>query len=164
VRIDPLLSVSEQDLKAQFEMASTLTTMRGEANRLLRALDAVGAQMKERRGTAKSLGIVLGEQAEGVWQASEKEWREVLDLLAQPEGEPRWSQGPRVSERLDGLFGGVDAAFAAPTAYQQAYFEELKTEAQAAFARAGRFLDEGVPKLNEALSQRGVPTLARPAR
>ncbi|MGE0456132.1 MAG: hypothetical protein AB7O37_22715 [Vicinamibacteria bacterium] len=164
VRVDPLVPVSEAELRAQYELASALTPIRTEANLALRALDAVGAQMKERRATARSLGIVLGEEASAVFTAAERDWKAVLDGLAQPEGEPRWSQGPRVSEQLNGLFGAVDSAFAAPTAAQLAYFEELRGEARTALDRAARFLDESLPRLNQALAASGLPGIVRPAR
>jgi photosystem II stability/assembly factor-like uncharacterized protein len=164
VRVDLLVRTTREALAGQFEAASELTRLSSECNRTLRALDAVKAQLEERRKLAKQLGRASDKDLDSKLREAEAALKERLESLTRPEGVPFYAVGPRVAERLSALFGDVDAAFAAPTAAQRELLRELSEEARRALARADEFLKGGLAALNEALARAQLPPVvaARP--
>jgi hypothetical protein len=134
--------------------------MRSEVNRALRGLDVLKAQLDERRRLAKLLGRGPEGELETQLSKAESQLKDIAGTLARPEGVPRYATGSRLSEQLQGLFGDVDAAFAAPTAPQQAYFQELQEQVRQALARVEAFRKEGVASLNQALAGSELPPVA----
>jgi hypothetical protein len=158
VKVDSLVRTSAEALRAQFEAAHALTTSRSDVNRTLRALDAVKAQLDERRKLARQVGDAAARDLAPPLAVAEASLKEALAPLVRPEGVPSYAVGPRITERLDGLFGDVDAGFAAPTAAQQAYFRELQEETRQGLAKAKEFLS-GLGGLNEALARAQLPAV-----
>jgi len=157
VRVDPLVKTSPAALQAQFEMSSTLLATRAELNRTLRGLDALKAQLDERRRLAQQLGRGPEGELEAELAKAESALKQVTDALARPEGQPGYASPSRLSEHLQGLAGDVDSAFAAPTAPQQAYFQELKEQVRQALARVEAFQKSGLVSLNETLAKSELP-------
>ena len=128
VRVDPTVAVSAADLQAQFDMALKLHEMRVEMHEALRGLDALKLQLDER----KKLAGTARKDAPAEWKKGLDAKVEALDAfvatLTRPAGKPFWSEGPRLTERLAGLAGGVDDGNRRPTAAEVAYFEELRAE------------------------------------
>jgi photosystem II stability/assembly factor-like uncharacterized protein len=160
VRVDPLVRASQADLAAQFEMARELIQLSSELNRSLRALDAIKAQLEERRKLMKQLGRASDADLEAKLKGTEAALKERIEAVARPEGKPFYASGPRVSEALGALFGDVDSAFAAPTRPQQELFRELKDQARQALSGVDEFLKGGLAGLNEALSRAQLPPVA----
>ena len=160
VRVDPLVRTTPAALQAQFEVAGALLAMRSELNRSLRGLDATKAQLDERRRLAKQLGRGPEGELEAQLVKAEGQLKDITGTLARPEGVPRYATGSRLSEQLQGLFGDVDTAFAAPTAPQRAYFQELQEQLRQALARVEAFQKEGLASLNEALARSELPSVA----
>jgi hypothetical protein len=159
VRVDPLVRTTPAALQAQFEMAGALLALRSELNRTLRGLDALKAQLDERRRLAKQLGRGPEGELEAQLAKAESQLKDVTGTLARPEGIPPYATGSRLSEQLQGLFGDVDGAFAAPTAPQQAYFKELQDEVRQALARVEAFQKDGLVSLNETLAKSELPSV-----
>ena len=162
VRIDPLVEASPAELAAQYAAAARLTEMRGAVNDALRALDIVGAQIEERRATWKNVGRELDAELQEHLKTFEKARAERLRLFVREEGKTYWSQGPRLSDHLDTLFGNIDSAFAAPTAAQLAHLEELEGEWTTAMASVRDWLEADAAELNAALVKVGIPPLLVP--
>jgi photosystem II stability/assembly factor-like uncharacterized protein len=162
VGIDPLVRTTPEGLSAQFGMARELTQLSTDINRTLRALDAVKAQLQERRRLMKALGRP---EVGAAIKSAEDALKERLDVLARPENIPNYATGPRVSDNVAALFGDVDSAFAAPTAAQQDLFHELRDEARQTMGRADEFLQTGLTALNDALAKADLPPVvaAKPA-
>ena len=159
VRVDPLVKTSPAALQAQFEMSSALLATRGELNRTLRGLDALKAQIDERRRLARQLGLGPEGELEAELAKVESALKDVTGALARPEGQPGYASPSRLSEQLQGLTGDVDSAFAPPTAAQQAYFRELQDGARQALARAEAFQKDGLVSLNETLAKSELPSV-----
>lgn len=164
VRIDPLVRVSADALRAQFEAASALNQMASALNDGLRGLDGLAAQLEERRRAFKQAGRELAGDARAAFIAVEKEQRRLAESLTVPENVPRWSVGPRLADRVSGLFSAVDQGFAAPTASQRETFEKLRSQTAEAVRALGALFGEAVSKLNAALAREQLPgVLAPPA-
>jgi hypothetical protein len=159
VRVDSLVKASPAALQAQFEMSSALLATRGEINRTLRGLDALKAQIDERRRLARQL--VRGPEGELQTQLAkaESQLKDIAGALARPEGIPPYATGSRLSEQLQGLFSDVDGAFAAPTAPQQTYFKELQEQVRQALARVEAYEKDGLASLNEVLAKTELPAV-----
>jgi hypothetical protein len=138
-------------------MSSALVATRAELNRTLRGLDALQAQLDERRRLAKQLGRGPEGELEAELSKAESALKGVTDELARPDGQPGFAAPSRLSEHLQGLTGDVDSAFAAPTPAQQAYFRELQDAARQALARADTFQKDGLAPVNAALAKSELP-------
>jgi hypothetical protein len=138
-------------------MAGALLAMRSELNRTLRGLDATKAQLDERRRLAKQLGRGPEGELEAQLAKAEGQLKDITGTLARPEDVPRYATGSRLSEQLQALSGDVDSAFAAPTAPQRAYFQELQEEVRQALARVEAFQKDGMGSLNQALAKSELP-------
>ena len=159
VRVDPTLKTTPAALQAQFEMAGALLALRSEVNRTLRGLDATKAQLDERRRLAKQLGRGPDGELEAQLAKAEGQLKDITGALARPEGIPPYATGARLSEQLQAFSGDVDSAFAAPTAPQQAYFQELSEQVRQALARVEAFQKEGLGSLNDALAKSDLPSV-----
>jgi hypothetical protein len=159
VRVDPTVGVPFADLQAQFDMALQLHEMRVEMHDALRGLDALKLQLDER----KKLAGTARKDAPAEWKKGLEAKAEALDAfvatLTRPAGKPFWSEGPRLTERLAGLAGGVDDGNRRPTAAEEAYFEELRGEMAKARGEISRYTAEAVAEINKLLEAQGLPPL-----
>jgi hypothetical protein len=159
VRIDPTVATRPGAIEAQYETAKAILDLRSQVNRTLRGLDATKAQLDERRRLAKQLG--RGPDGDLLAQLDRVDARlkDVMGALAKPEGQGSYAAAGRISEQLGALSGGVDGAFAAPTAPQLAYWRELTEEARKALAAADAFQADGLAAVNEALAKSELPAV-----
>ena len=157
VRVDPTVKTTPAALAAQFETASAIFALRGEVNRALRGLDAVKAQLDERRRLAKQLGRGPDGELEAALKKAEGALEEVTGVLARPEGQPTYASGPRLADELQALGGDIDSAFAAPTPAQRELFLALSEQTKRALDRAESFQKEGLAALNAALAKSELP-------
>jgi photosystem II stability/assembly factor-like uncharacterized protein len=162
VRMDPLVPVSREALEQQFAAASRLTEMLSTANRGLRGLDSVKAQLEERRATVKRMEIELPEEISKAWKSHDEKAAEIEGLLSRAEDKPFWAQGPRLADRIDELFSNVDSQFQAPTAAQREHLAELEAEFASVTARLERLFAVDLAQLNALLESAGVPPVALP--
>ncbi len=106
VRVDPSVEVSLEDLQEQYRVVRSLQDKVSVLNDGLRRIDVVDAQLEARRETAKSLKQELPEDLLTAFDEYESATSELLDELARAEDKPYWSQGPRLSDRLQSLAQG----------------------------------------------------------
>lgn len=162
VKVDPTVGVNESDLELQYRYASALCTMQSLVNDGLRALDILLDQIKERKNTlSKQQGSYPDEVME-VMENHMRDIKEIQDILTRPEGAPFWSEGPRLIERLSGLFQSIDGVNKAPTKAQMDYFNELKQEFEAGMKRINGYLSEKAKQINKVFSENRVPPLLIP--
>jgi len=164
VSVDPTLELAPGALEAQRAAAASLNDAVSAVNQALKDLDALAAQLDDRRATAKQLndGTVPDSLAKVLGDAT-KRVKELIGRLATDDTRPDWAQAPRVGERLSELFSSVDSAFAAPTPAQQAEAEKLTHQADAAVADVDRFLTDDLAALNSRLSEAGAAPLTAPS-
>ncbi len=163
VRVDPSVEVSLEDLRVQFEAVSALQEMVSVLNDGLRGMDGVAAQLSARRETAKQMKQDLPDALVGEVDEYEEAASELLESLARGEDKPFWSQGPRISERLQSLAWEVDGQFASPTAAQMDYLAELETEFLDKLDEINALFTEALPALNARMQEQGVPPILLPA-
>ena len=161
VRVDPTVPIAPGALEAQQEAALKLRDMATAMNTGLKGMDQIKAQLEERRKTAKAMELELGD-VEKAWKDYDKKTEELLATLSRVEGKPFWSQGPRVSERIESLMFSIDGQFAAPTAAQRELMDELWVEFEEGLAKINEHVATEVAALNEALESVGVPAVALP--
>jgi hypothetical protein len=159
VRVDPTVAASAADLQAQFDLAQKLHAMRIEVSDALRGLDALKAQLEERKKLAASARKDAPADWKKALDAKVESHDAFIATLSRPAGKPFWSEGPRISERLQALAGGMDNGSRQPTGPEVAYFEELRVEMDQARAEIRRYTVETVPEINKLLEGQGLPPL-----
>lgn len=163
VRVDPSIEVSLEDLQEQYRVVRTLQDKVSVLNDGLRRIDVVNAQLEARRETAKGLQQELPEDLLTDFEEYESATSELLDELARAEDKPYWSQGPRLSDRLQSLAREIDGQFAAPTHAQMDYLAELESEFAEKVARVNILFTETLPALNARMQEQGIPGALLPA-
>jgi photosystem II stability/assembly factor-like uncharacterized protein len=163
VRVDPTASVSAEDLAVQYQHTTLIRNLRSSVNDALRGLDSVKAQLEERKKTFESQKKEIPEELSTAMTSGLKELESLVDGLARPTGRPFWSEGPRLSERLQDLFGQLNNVLAPPTSAQVEYLEELKTEYREKMTEANRFFSGTAASLSDLLERNGAPRLLVPA-
>ncbi len=159
VRLDPGLKLTAEELAARHELASRLRGAQDAGNRALKTLDSLRQQLdgidklvKERApDAARSLGKSLAEYKAGVEALSGK--------LGRPAEATRLDTGPRLVEKIQGLFQSVESVNAGPTPYQKESFAGLDSEFRERLAEVNAFLAKTLPGWNEALRKAGAPAL-----
>jgi len=162
VEVDPTVRVSESDLELQYRYASDLCQMQSYINDGLRVFDALMEQLKERKKTISMQAERFPEEVMEAINSHMKEIKLIQGVLTRPEGTPYWSEGPRLIERLNGLFQSIDSVNKAPTKAQIAYFEELKQEFEAGMDTINTYLGERAKQINKVFSKNNVPLLLVP--
>ena len=163
VQVDPSVDVSPEALREQFRVVSNLQEKVSLLNDGLRGLDAVAAQLTARRETTKLMNHELPEELRAALDEYETTAGELLDALARAEDKPYWSQGPRLSERLQTLAWEVDSQFAAPTSAQMDYLAELEAEYAERVEEVNALFSQTLPALNGELQEHDLPPILVPA-
>ncbi len=159
VRLDPALSVSVAELKAQHDHALKLRDRQSAVNDALRALDSIKEQLKQLEKTVKSRMNNAPEELTEVLSDHTRQVESLAGRLARPDEARSIGTSARLGERLRSLFNSLDNTNAAPTTYQLEYFKELEAEFQEKIKEANAFITQTVQKLNERLAKHRVPTV-----
>jgi hypothetical protein len=162
VKLDPTASVPAGALETQYGITTELRDLRSTVNDALRGLDSLKAQIEERRKTLETQKREIAEGLKAGLESSLGELDRILDGLAKPSGKPFWSEGPRLSERLQDLFDQLNGVLVGPTAAQSRYLEELRAEYRKKMGGVNRFFTENAPALSRLLSESGAPGLLVP--
>jgi photosystem II stability/assembly factor-like uncharacterized protein len=162
VKLDPTASVAAGALETQYELTTKLRDLRSSVNDALRGLDNLKVQIEERKKTLETQKKEIPEALKSGIDTNLEELNRVLDGLARPAGKPFWSEGPRLSERLQGLFGQLNGVLTGPTPAQSAYLEEIRAEYREKMAGVNRFFAESAPALSRLLEDNAAPGLLLP--
>ncbi|HSF17011.1 MAG TPA: glycosyl hydrolase [Vicinamibacteria bacterium] len=162
VRLDPTVVIDSGVLEKQYELTTELRDLRSSVNDALRGLDSLKTQMEERKKTYETQKTEIPEAVETAIDSAVEKLDGVFDRLARPSGKPFWSEGPRLSERLGGMFGDLNGVLTLPTPAQLAYLAELRSEYRTEMAEVNRFLAETATPLSQALVTNGAPGLMVP--
>ncbi|MGH9333425.1 MAG: hypothetical protein ACRD21_06700, partial [Vicinamibacteria bacterium] len=163
VKLDPTASVPEGTLQEQYERTVKLRDLRSSVNDALRGLDSLKTQIEERRKTLETQKKEIPEALKTEFDGTIEEIDRILDGLARPTGKPFWSEGPRLSNRLQDLFGQLNGVLAAPTRPQEAYFGELLSEYGEKMGAVNEFFGGKATALSRLLEENGAPGLLLPA-
>ena len=162
VRIDPLVKVSTEALKAQHELATRLGGMITEANLLLRGLDGIQAQLDERKNSLEALGRTLSIDAQRALDDYRSAHQKVFDRVGLKDNIPYYSEPPRIPGRLLELMSSLDEGYAAPTPGQREYAKKLEEKLEEAKAAYRALLEGPFAALNAAFTKESLPALLRP--
>ena len=140
VRLDPAIETPVAALREQFDAALRLREMQSVLNDTLRALDVMRTQLDGRKKTLETQGAE--QRREQIKQVDREiaQLDSLLGTIARPVGRPFWSEGPRISELLGALQGGIDGTNRAPTRHQVQLLGELRVEYEAALRAISAFL------------------------
>ena len=127
-------------MREQFDAALRLREMQSVLNDTLRALDVMRTQLDGRKKTLEAQGAE--QRREQIKQVDREiaQLDSLLGTIARPAGRPFWSEGPRISELLGALQGGIDGTNRAPTRHQVQLLGELRVEYEAALRAISAFL------------------------
>jgi hypothetical protein len=162
VKLDPTAAAPGGALETQYQLTTKLRDLRSSVNDALRGLDSLKVQIEERKKTLETQKKEMPEALKTGLQSNLDELGKILDGLARPSGKPFWSEGPRLAERLQDLFGQLNGVLAGPTAAQSAYVEELRAEYRQKMDGVNRFFRESAPALDALLAENGAPGLLVP--
>ena len=164
VKLDPTVAVAKEDLRLQNRYALRLREMESVINEALNALGGVLSQVEERKKTQSAWGRSdrVRPEALKTVQDTLTQAESLRDGLTRPKGKSFWSEGPRLLERVSGLFQEIDSTDAAPTPPQLTYWAELVIELREDLGRVNGFLEDGVKKLNSALTDLRLPPIFVP--
>jgi len=159
VRLDPTISVPEADLQAQLQAGLQLRDLISATNEALRALDSIRDQLQQVERTVRDRLAEVPADLSRTLSEHLKQVEALQNELARPQNVTTSMTGPRLVERLGGLFFAIDGPNAAPTPAQKEYLRELREEFDQKIGRVNRFLGEDIPKLNETLRRFAAPTV-----
>ena len=162
VKLDPTASVAAGALETQYQLTTKLRDLRSSVNDALRGLDSLKVQIEERKKTLQTQKKEIPEALKTGLETNLEELNRILDGLARPSGKPFWSERPRLSERLQDLFGQLNGVLVGPTAAQSAYVEELRAEYRDKIGGVNRFFGESALALSQLLSDNAAPGLLMP--
>jgi photosystem II stability/assembly factor-like uncharacterized protein len=158
VAMEPALNVSSADLDVQLETALKLRDWISSLNLVLRDLDGIEEQVKNRQDLVKKASL---DESDGV----EQSLADLLEKLGEikktivREGEDRYGSSTKLLGKLTGWFSGISRADAAPTRHQLEYFDELEVEHRDVMGKVEDFIHTDVVSLNEKLGQYGLPII-----
>jgi len=162
VKLDPTVNTSIEDLRTQLSVCLQIRDMQSFVNDALRALDILQDQLKERKQTLEKQKDSISQEAIDVIEENIENIGSIKNQLVRPEGTAFWSDGPRLLDRLNRLFGAIDGVNAGPTKAQISYFNELKQEFGEAMETVNTYLQKTAKKLNDTLRKQKVPELFIP--
>jgi len=156
VRIDPTLQVTRAELQEQYDMGIRLRDMMNGDSSALRSLDSVKAQLTTLQSTLHSLAPEAPKEVPEAVSGHLKELDGLLGKMVKPEGVPPYSMGPRLSERVAGLFFQTQSSNSAPTQAQRDLFRELSSEYQQQMAAVNHWTTDSLSALNKLLQQNNI--------
>ncbi len=159
VRMDPTLQVSMLQLQAQLEHTLRLRDMQTATNEGLKSLDSLKDQLQQIEKTIKDR---LPDAPQALLTAITEHVKQIDSLqksLTSPQEGLGFRGRSQLIEKLNSLFSSIDGVNAAPTPAQKEFYAEVQTEFRAKMEEVNKFLNQAVPKLNEALRKQGAPTV-----
>ena len=162
VILDPTLGASPGGLERLLEARLRIREQRSRLNDALRLLDALEAQLGERRSTLDTLKISLSDELDERWKAFEEKRQAIEDALIRDPETPRWSRGPELADLLGDFARNLDAGFRAPTTAQEELLDEITQEFEASMARFQELLRQDLVELNGHFQSESVPELIIP--
>ncbi|MGH8125588.1 MAG: WD40/YVTN/BNR-like repeat-containing protein [Rhodanobacteraceae bacterium] len=159
---NPDNSATRQDFEAQLALAKKIHAK-------LDATDKAILKLRKARDQVKAYEGRLGDRK---YTALKKQADQVVDKLTAIEdalmqtkshsGEDPLNYPIRLNDKLAALASGVSGSFGKPTQQEQAVYQELATQVDTQLQALHAVLHVELPKLNQAISQSGIPPIALP--
>jgi hypothetical protein len=159
VAVDPTVSISDVQLKEQFELAMKLRDMNTQLNMGLRLLDSVRKQSLQLEQLAKDRVDGIKPELKKAFTDYRKKHDALVKSIATNPADRL--QGPnRFANLLSGLYGTVSGGNFAPTAAMNAQFAVLNKEFPGQIAKIDRFVAKDVAEFNKILKANKLPELS----
>jgi hypothetical protein len=157
VKKHPLYTVSDEDMKAQFELASRIRDKVNEANNAVVQIRRLKQQLADRVKKSNSADVkALAEQFTKEMSAVEED---VYQVRNQSNQDPL-NFPIRTNNRLASLLRVVQAGEGRPTSSVGPIFEDLKAELKVETDRLQRALTTYLPRFNEVVRRLGLQPVA----
>jgi hypothetical protein len=159
VRLDPNVSATPDDLRAQRDLGLKLRDMQSAINESLRTFDSIKSQLENIERTMRDRLPDAPEEAKKAIADYKKQIDALSETLSRPEGGLGFSGRAQLLDRTGGLFFAIDGVNAAPTPAQRRLFDEVRAEFQKKMEEVNRFITQSVPQMNETLRRQNLPQL-----
>jgi hypothetical protein len=158
VRVDPTVSVTNDDLKSQLDLSLKLREMLSTLNDGLRLLDSAKQQAEQIEAVAKNrLTEVPADLTKALTDYKKRIDAITGDLITGEEDGIRASA--KLTDQISGLYYTVSGGNVAPTAAMSEQFSLLQTRLPAKLADINRFIADDTTKINAALQKAGLPNV-----
>ncbi|MEZ4571593.1 MAG: hypothetical protein R2849_14925 [Thermomicrobiales bacterium] len=151
---DPRLPISEDDLKAQYELKAAIRDKISEAHETLNTLETIDAQVKDWAKRADDTSIKKA--AEALSAKIEAH----CDRLRTPKIASTRGGENGLREKLGVLSAAIDESDHAPTAQAQEVYGNLAEDLTSARYQVQQFVDDEVAAFSAKLEAAGVPRLS----
>ncbi|MER3403607.1 MAG: hypothetical protein C4337_10085 [Armatimonadota bacterium] len=156
VRVEPALEPYLLGMKAGYQFALETLEMIQKLNRASRAFNSVETQLQNLRQIARQQDIRFPETLTKTLEQHDKVLNELKGQIDNPNTRLAYARGPRLRGRLNSVYSAVSSN-TAPSRAQVAYFNEVKAEFEALYAKLQDYLQNQVPALNELLKSHNLP-------
>ncbi len=157
VGMDPRVTATPADLRAQFDLAMQVRTRVSEANEAVIAVRKVRDQIDERLSkldeAAKRKAAALQQAAQGL-RRSLTDVEEAIYQTKNRSGQDPLNYPIKLNNKIAHLMGVIQGADAKPTDQTYAAFTELSGELQVQLDKLNALLKDDVPALNRLLTAR----------
>lgn len=151
---DPRLPISEDDLKAQYELKAAIRDKISEAHETLNVLETIDAQVKD--WASRTDDASIKEAAEALSAKIETH----CDRLRTPKIASTRGGENGLREKLGVLSSAIDESDHAPTAQAQEVYGNLAEDVTSARYQVQQFVDDEVAAFSAKLDAAGVPRLS----
>ncbi len=151
---DPRLPITEDDLKAQYELKAAIRDKISEAHETLNVLETIDAQVKD--WAKRTDDASIKESAEALSAKIETH----CDQLRVPKIASTRGGENGLREKLGVLSSAIDESDHAPTAQAQEVYGNLAEDVTSARYRVQQFVDDEVAAFSAKLEAAGVPRLS----
>jgi hypothetical protein len=164
VVMDPTLKVSLEEIERQFEFLLEIQNLQSKVNSVLRELDRLIDQIKERQKIIQGMDFSNRKTLTNALDSHLSQIEELENRMVRPPLKiwPPVDQPPRISEKLSDLFNQVDEANAAPTSSQNETFLELTDDYRKIILKVNAYLSDSAPELNSRLKKHEIPPVLIP--
>ena len=156
VKKHPLYTISDDDIRAQFDLASRIRDKVNEANNAIIQIRRIKLQLKDRIDKSNSADVkAIAEQFAKEMQAVEED---VYQVRNQSNQDPL-NFPIKTNNRLASLLRVVQAGDGKPLGNIQPIFNDLQAELKAEIDRLQRVLTTYLPRFNQLAQRLGIEPL-----
>jgi hypothetical protein len=159
-KVDPRIKVSEADLQKQFALSMQIHELLGRTHDAVNQIRNIRRQTQDlqRRVANTKAAAAIRTAARSLDQKMTPIEEELVQVKSRASEDPL-NYPIKLNNRLAALGSIVEAADAAPTPQDQAFFDELKPLIEAQLAKWDQVLKTDVPAFNNVVKQQDIPAI-----
>ncbi|MBX5446764.1 glycosyl hydrolase [Sphaerobacter sp.] len=161
VKVDPRVTVSQEDLQAQFDLLLKIRDKLSETHDAIMQIRNLRSQAREwqQRAQGSAEGEVIASAAESLIKALTEIEEELIQVKAKEIEDPL-NFPVKLNNKLAALAAIVDSADAAPTRQSVETYEELTAAIDRQLERLAEIVERDVTALNAQIREAALPALA----